>query len=81
MRLRQRSTVLLPQPDGPMKAVILFFSTGMSAVADRKELAVVELVDLAVDGRRRGRGGAPLAAAPAVGGLGRFDAGHGFPSR
>ncbi|KWV89719.1 hypothetical protein PFLmoz3_00626 [Pseudomonas fluorescens] len=28
MRLRLRSTVLLPQPDGPMKPVILFFSIG-----------------------------------------------------
>ena len=28
MRLRQRSTVLLPQPDGPMKPVILPFSIG-----------------------------------------------------
>ena len=28
MRLRQRSTVLLPQPDGPMKAVIVPFLIG-----------------------------------------------------
>ncbi len=28
IRLRLRSTVLLPQPDGPMKPVILFFSIG-----------------------------------------------------
>jgi len=28
MRLRQRSTVLFPHPDGPMKAVIEFFLIG-----------------------------------------------------
>jgi hypothetical protein len=28
MRLRQRSTVLLPQPEGPMKAVIEFLRIG-----------------------------------------------------
>ena len=27
MRLNERSSVLLPQPDGPMSAVILFFGT------------------------------------------------------
>ena len=27
MRLMQRSTVLLPHPDGPMSAVIWFFGT------------------------------------------------------
>ena len=27
MRLKQRSSVLLPQPDGPISAVILFFGT------------------------------------------------------
>ena len=49
MRLRQRSTVLLPQPDGPMNAVIVFFLIGICGVANRLEGAVVELVDLAVD--------------------------------
>ena len=29
MRLSERRTVDLPQPDGPMKPVILFFSIGM----------------------------------------------------
>ncbi len=29
MRLRQRSTVVLPQPDGPMNAVISVLRTGM----------------------------------------------------
>jgi hypothetical protein len=27
MRFRQRSTVLFPQPDGPMKAVMVFLSS------------------------------------------------------
>jgi hypothetical protein len=30
MRFRQRRTVLLPQPDGPMKAVMRFFRIGTS---------------------------------------------------
>ena len=38
MRLRQRSTVLLPQPEGPMKAVMVFFLTGM--VVSRTALKV-----------------------------------------
>ena len=29
MRFRQRSTVLLPQPEGPMNAVIVPFSMGI----------------------------------------------------
>ena len=29
MRLKQRSTVVLPQPDGPMKAVISCWWTSM----------------------------------------------------
>jgi hypothetical protein len=38
MRLRQRSTVLLPQPDGPMKAVIAFLLIGI--VVSRTALKV-----------------------------------------
>ena len=38
MRLRQRSTVLLPQPEGPMKAVIVFFLIGNLGVADGLEV-------------------------------------------
>ena len=29
MRLMQRRAVLLPQPEGPMNAVMVFFSMGM----------------------------------------------------
>ncbi len=38
MRFRQRSTVLLPQPDGPMNAVIEFFWIGI--VVSRTALKV-----------------------------------------
>ena len=37
MRLMQRSTVLLPHPDGPMSAVIWFFGTSkVTPVTARK---------------------------------------------
>ena len=38
MRLKQRSSVLLPQPDGPISAVILF--RGMSIVMSLRASAV-----------------------------------------
>ena len=46
MRFRLRSTVLLPQPDGPMKPVILPFLDRHVAVAHRQEITVVDLSSL-----------------------------------
>ena len=43
IRLRQRSTVVLPQPDGPMNAVISFFAEHEVHVANGTERAVVDL--------------------------------------
>ena len=66
MRLKLRSSVLLPHPDGPMIAVILFFGTWSADVAHRPERAVearqlVELEDDLVVGRIIGVR-SPLAA-------------------
>ena len=41
MRLKQRSSVDLPQPDGPMKAVMRFLRDVQVDVADGPEVAVV----------------------------------------
>ena len=41
MRLMQRSSVLLPQPDGPMSAVILLLGDLERDVVQRAEVAVV----------------------------------------
>ena len=49
MRFRQRSTVLLPQPEGPMKAVMLFFWMGILRIADGLEGAVIQFADVAID--------------------------------
>ena len=38
MRLKQRSSVLLPQPDGPMSAVILCSAICDGDVVERAEL-------------------------------------------
>ena len=43
MRLSARSTVVLPQPDGPMKAEISLRATSRCHVGDRAEAAVVHL--------------------------------------
>ena len=63
MRLKQRSTVVLPQPDGPMKAVISWRRTGAFDVAHGPEVAVVDVEVLDVEhdlgvalGRLRRRG-------------------------
>ena len=64
IRLRQRSTVLLPHPEGPMKAVMVPFFDFQSHVAHGLELAVVELLDVAIDqgiGRAAVRSFAPFA--------------------
>ena len=66
MRLKQRSRVDLPQPDGPMNAVMRFFGMSMVDVADGPEVAVVgvEVRDLE-DDARLGAGVVALAdAAP-----------------
>ena len=49
MRFRQRSTVLLPQPEGPMNAVICALLDGDLRVAHGLESAVIQLLDVAVD--------------------------------
>ena len=69
MRFRQRSTVLLPQPDGPMNAVIVFFLIGIAVSRTALKAAVVELLDVAVDDDVvvwRQRHAAKLAVAAAV---------------
>jgi hypothetical protein len=43
MRLKVRSSVLLPQPDGPMKAVTLLLGDVQVDALQRVELAVVEV--------------------------------------
>ena len=43
MRLKQRSTVVLPQPDGPMSAVMWLVGIGKRHVADGPEIAVVDV--------------------------------------
>jgi hypothetical protein len=43
MRLKVRSSVLLPQPDGPMKAVTLLLGDVEVDVLQRVEAAVVEV--------------------------------------
>ena len=54
IRLRQRRTVVLPQPDGPMKAVIWLACDLEVDVAYGTELAVedVEVLELEDGGRR-----------------------------
>ena len=78
MRLKQRSTVVLPQPDGPMNAVISFLRIAHVDVADRPERAVVdvEIVDVEDHGRlgarvdaRARRLGRGIAATGAVRGV------------
>ena len=43
MRLSARNTVVLPQPDGPMKAEISLRVTSRVTFGDRAEAAVVHL--------------------------------------
>ena len=43
MRLMQRSTVLLPHPDGPMSAVIWFFGTSKVTPVTARKVAVEDL--------------------------------------
>jgi hypothetical protein len=69
MRLRQRSTVLLPQPERADERGDVVRRYADIGVAHREKCAVVELLDLAVDhhvGRCDPRGG-----------LGRARRGHG----
>ena len=66
MRFRQRSAVLLPHPDGPMNAVIVPFLIGMSTSRTALKLAVVELVDLAVDQRIRAVAAGAMAVSVTV---------------
>ena len=49
MRLMQRSAVLLPQPDGPMKAVMVFLLDRDMRVPNGLELAVMQFLNIAVD--------------------------------
>ena len=41
--------MLLPQPEGPMNAVMLSFWMGILRVADCLESAVIQLADVAID--------------------------------
>ena len=52
MRLKQRSTVVLPQPDGPMKAVISCWRISKRDVAHGPEVAVVDVEVLDVEDDR-----------------------------
>ena len=49
MRLKQRSTVVLPQPEGPMNAVISLLVDVDVDVADGPEVAVVDVEVLDVE--------------------------------
>ncbi len=53
MRLRHRSSVDLPQPDGPMSAVTWWQGKSMRDVAEGLGGAVVEMEVLDADDRRR----------------------------
>ena len=55
MRLKQRSSVVLPQPDGPMKAVISCLATLEPHVAHGPEVAVVHGQVLDLEHRRDAR--------------------------
>ena len=55
MRLMLRRSVLLPQPDGPMRAVMRMRPEGDRDVTDRAEAAVVEAHVLEADDRLGGR--------------------------
>ena len=43
MRLKLRSTVLLPHPDGPIMAVILLRSTAIVDIANGKKIPVIDV--------------------------------------
>ena len=49
MRFRQRSTVLLPHPDGPMNAVTSPFLDRDLGVADRFEWSVIQFLQITID--------------------------------
>ena len=73
IRLKQRSTVVLPQPDGPMNAVISCWRIVEVDVAHGPERAVVDREVLDVEHDRRGRPPVPTIGRPSSAVVGRRD--------